>query len=319
MLRIVLFSLILCLPAFSFSASAEEKDLVVQDTIDFGTVLPKSQVTRSIDILNRGKNIRKIVEVTTSCSCAVVDFKPFTVAPGENASIRIQLDIPNSFGGAETQLAIRTDESVLPISIKYDINALVRVVPERTVNWLNACQLPESIDIAVQCTKRDATLESVEVESPVPWLKFQTGPVGGKLCTIRVEIAKGAPSGLIEIPFRARVKLAGSDSVYMPLGYICGAIGETNGNIDEFFRVNREQAGRIKVSVPHAALPTVKSGRLVGENLGKISIEKENDGWYLIVPPVRHVDFSGSMLFADDEGTDRVSIPFFIGRTISSS
>lgn len=63
------------------------------DALEFGTVWAQRDFKWSIPVTNVGTRTVDVTDVISSCGCAVVDTRPFSVAPRQTAEVKLSIDL----------------------------------------------------------------------------------------------------------------------------------------------------------------------------------------------------------------------------------
>jgi hypothetical protein len=85
--------------ALSTPAGAKSAKLVLDKTrIDFGDVEEGKVVESKINFKNTGEGILEIIDVKTSCGCTAALLSSKKLNPGENGTVKIELDTANREG-----------------------------------------------------------------------------------------------------------------------------------------------------------------------------------------------------------------------------
>lgn len=111
-------------PAAGFSEEIANSGLHIEaTTIDFGRVFEGSKVTCPLKLTNTSGRAVKVVDVSTSCGCTTIESETeFTLQPGEEKSITIQLSTSGNTGPMEKRVTVFTNEAAsrfkFPITLR---------------------------------------------------------------------------------------------------------------------------------------------------------------------------------------------------------
>lgn len=87
---------------------------------DFGTLRQSADGVCMFTLTNLGTDTLKITDVKPECGCTASELNKFTLAPGENTTLKLTYSTSNAYGGFEKRVAIytNTNPAVKSISIK---------------------------------------------------------------------------------------------------------------------------------------------------------------------------------------------------------
>jgi hypothetical protein len=116
---------------FEFTATVNPKEIPPQPniyfkemTFNFGKVKEGKVVTHTFNFTNNGKALLEVKDIKTSCGCTAAIVSSKKIEPGQNGTIRVDLDTANRSGSMSRTVTITTndpDEAQRTLTVMVDI------------------------------------------------------------------------------------------------------------------------------------------------------------------------------------------------------
>ena len=167
-------SLVCLVGCFSTLAVAAPSAVVQEPIYDVGTVYKGDNVTHSFSILNSGDTPLHLVEVQSSCGCAVIQHDE-VIEPGSKGWVEATLDTSNLSGPIAKSVTVLTNDSANPklnLVIKANVKVRITAQPNYARFMSVFGQGEQHITIAVS-SKEMRNFRIEDVRSPYKFLRAE--------------------------------------------------------------------------------------------------------------------------------------------------
>jgi hypothetical protein len=158
-----------------------------QETVDYGEVLQGTEATRIFTMRNQGKGILRIIDVNTTCECAVMLPEKREIPPGGSIEMKITFKTGSLTGPQHKTISVRSNDPNRIVVILH-LNARVTPVFVFDPPMLNFGELPRGSETSREFSMRETRGRTFAVETAtasIPHLKVDALPDGGQDGAVR--------------------------------------------------------------------------------------------------------------------------------------
>jgi hypothetical protein len=171
-----------------------------QETVDYGEVLQGTEATRIFTMRNQGKGILRIIDVNTTCECAVMLPEKREIPPGGSVEMKVTFKTGSLTGPQHKTISVRSNDPNRLVVILH-LNARVNPVFVFDPPMLNFGELPRGTEVSREISMRETQGKPFAVEAvtaSIPSLRVEAipdGDAGGAIRRFKAALAPDRTPG----------------------------------------------------------------------------------------------------------------------------
>ncbi len=287
---------------------------------EFGSRDNEEKVDHSFTVINVGTAELKITDVKTTCGCTVAELKKKQLAPGEETSIDVTLNLKGKQGPQQKQITVMSNDPATPaykLTLKGEAVPAVLVEPA-LANFgrvLDAQPAPQVVTIKANQEGLSFNVTGVQLAEKEFTQELKT-ITAGKEYAIEVSLAEGLPAGVYSgvmsvttdspkrpsIPIRVNAQVIGDIDV-APTQLTVQAVADPARTTTQYMRVAPGRIDEFEVTEVIAPLDSIDI-ELIPRGQNNYNIKVAN------IPGTDEIDGKEVIIKTNLESMPEIRVPF---------
>ncbi|MEM1060485.1 MAG: DUF1573 domain-containing protein [Verrucomicrobiota bacterium] len=177
-------------------------DLVCRSNLPLRTISPDEVLQGKLTVSNQSDTTYHVVEIGSSCGCAVPRVESNVVSPHSDLEIPFVLTASNKHGEQVVKMVLKCrsehQEVVLEHKMRFEVTEAIRTLPSRVVaNIMSSEELPFRRSLTLLRGKYEGEMEELELYEDFPYLELETREVDKNTRTLDLIITEKVPQNTV--------------------------------------------------------------------------------------------------------------------------